>query len=277
MAAKILDGKKIAEGIKAGLKEEIKKLNKKPGLAIILVGENPASEIYISNKRKACEEVGIFSELHRVPQNVSEEQLINLVQRINSDNRINGCIVQMPLPAHLNAQKIIDSLCPLKDVDGLTTWNQGKLLLGDNSGLFPATPRGVLKLIESTGMKFAGRKAVVLGRSNLVGKPVALLLQQENCTVTVCHSKTKNLAEICRTADIVVAAVGKPKLVKKNMVKKGAVVIDVGINRVGGKVVGDVDFRNIRKVASYITPVPGGVGPMTVACLLENVVKAAKR
>ena len=276
MPAKILDGKKLAERIKENLKQHIKKLPAQPGLAIILAGNNPASEIYVSNKRKACEEVGIYSELHKVPENVGEEQLLNLINRINSNPKIHGCIVQMPLPKHLNEQKIIDALCPLKDVDGLTTFNQGRLLGGKNAMHIPATPLGVMKLIESTGIKLKGKHAVVLGRSNLVGKPAALLLQQENCTVTVCHSKTKNIPAICRTADILVSAIGKPLFIKANMIKRGAVVIDVGISRVGNKVVGDVDFENVRKVAGWVTPVPGGVGPMTVACLLENVVKAAK-
>ncbi len=275
MSAKLIDGKKLSAQIKAQLKQEVTKLSFQPGLAIILVGNNPASELYVGNKRKACGEVGIFSELHQVPENVTEEQLISLVQKINSDKKIHGCIVQMPLPKHINEQKVVDALCPLKDVDGLTIYNQGMMLLGNSSAHIPATPRGVIKLIESTKTKLEGKHAVIIGRSNLVGKPVAQLLLNKNCTVTVCHSKTKNLAAVCKTADIIVAAVGKPKLVKKNMVKKGAVVIDVGINRLAnGKVVGDVDFENVKKVAGFITPVPGGVGPMTVACLLENVLVA---
>ena len=278
MGAKIIDGKKLAGEIKNSLKEDVKKLSSKPGLAIILLGSNPASEIYVKNKLKACEEVGIYSELHRLSGDVvSEKRVIEIIEKLNSSPKISGIIVQMPLPQHLSEQKIIDSICPLKDVDGLTTYNQGKLLRGENSGLCPATPTGVIKLIESTGEQFEGKHAVVIGRSNLVGKPVVQLLLNRNCTVTICHSKTNGLGKITKTADILVVAAGKPKMVKKNMIKKGAVVIDVGINRLAnGKVVGDVDFQNVKKVAGWITPVPGGVGPMTVACLLENVLRAVK-
>lgn len=276
MGGKIIDGKKLAEEIKAGLKAEIKKLKQKPGLAIILVGNNPASEIYVRNKLKSCEEVGVYSELHRLHEVDDGKRLIEIIQKLNSSDKISGIIVQMPLPEHIDEQKVIDSICPLKDVDGLTTYNQGKLVLGDTSGIFPATPSGVIKLIESTGTKIEGKNAVVIGRSNLVGKPAALLLQQKNATVTVCHSKTKNAEEICKTADVLVVAIGKPKFVQGGMVKPGAIVIDVGINRDGDGITGDVDFETVKEVAGHITPVPGGVGPMTVACLLENVVKAAK-
>jgi len=277
MPAKLIDGKKLAEQIKAQLKAEVSKLKQKPGLAIVLVGNNPASELYVGNKRKACTEVGITSELHQVPETVTEEQMLALVEKINSDKKIHGCIIQMPLPKHLNEQKIVHALCPLKDVDGLTAYNQGLAMLGNPAAHIPATPKGVIKLIESTKIKFEGKHAVVIGRSNLVGKPVAQLLLQKNCTVTICHSKTKDLGKITKTADILVVATGKPKMIKKNMVKKGAVVVDVGINRLkDGKVVGDVDFQNVKKVAGWITPVPGGVGPMTVACLLENVLRAVK-
>ncbi|HIJ97678.1 TPA: bifunctional 5,10-methylenetetrahydrofolate dehydrogenase/5,10-methenyltetrahydrofolate cyclohydrolase [archaeon] len=277
MAANIIDGKKLASEIKARLKDEVKNLKQKPGLAIIIIGENIASEIYVKNKLKACEEVGIYSELRRLSGDVvSEKRIIEIIDKLNSNEKISGIIVQMPLPDHLNEQKIIDSICPLKDVDGLTTYNQGKLARGDLSGITPATPSGVIKLIESTGERFEGKRAVVLGRSILVGRPAAVLLELKNCTVTVCHSKTPNTAEICREADILIAAVGKPALVKKDMVKKGAIVIDVGINREGADIKGDVDFENVKEVAGFITPVPGGVGPMTVACLLENVIKAAK-
>ncbi|HIK02332.1 TPA: bifunctional 5,10-methylenetetrahydrofolate dehydrogenase/5,10-methenyltetrahydrofolate cyclohydrolase, partial [archaeon] len=273
MAANIIDGKKLASEIKARLKDEVKNLKQKPGLAIIIIGENIASEIYVKNKLKACEEVGIYSELRRLSGDVvSEKRIIEIIDKLNSNEKISGIIVQMPLPDHLNEQKIIDSICPLKDVDGLTTYNQGKLARGDLSGITPATPSGVIKLIESTGERFEGKRAVVLGRSILVGRPAAVLLELKNCTVTVCHSKTPNTAEICREADILIAAVGKPALVKKDMVKKGAIVIDVGINREGADIKGDVDFENVKEVAGFITPVPGGVGPMTVACLLENVI-----
>ena len=277
MAANIIDGKKLASEIKARLKDEVKNLKQKPGLAIIIIGENIASEIYVKNKLKACEEVGIYSELRRLSGDVvSEKRIIEIIDKLNSNEKISGIIVQMPLPDHLNEQKIIDSICPLKDVDGLTTYNQGKLARGDLSGITPATPSGVIKLIESTGERFEGKRAVVLGRSILVGRPAAVLLELKNCTVTVCHSKTPNTAEICREADILIAAVGKPALVKKDMVKKGAIVIDVGINREGADIKGDVDFENVKEVAGFITPVPGGGGPITFSCLLENVIKAAK-
>ncbi len=277
MAANIIDGKKLASEIKARLKEEIKSFKQKPGLAIILLGNNPASEIYVKNKLKACEEVGIYSELRRLSgDDVSEKRVIDIIEKLNSNDKINGIIVQMPLPEHLNVQKVVDAICPLKDVDGLTTYNQGKLARGDLSGIIPATPCGVIKLIESVEKNLEGKRVVVLGRSILVGRPTAVLLELKNCTVTVCHSKTKNQEEICRQADILISAVGKLNLVRKEMVKEGAIVIDVGINREGDGIKGDVDFENAKEVAGHITPVPGGVGPMTVACLLENVAKAAK-
>ncbi len=277
MSTNIIDGKKLASEIKARLKEEIKSLKQKLGLAIILLGSNPASEIYVKSKLKACEEVGIYSELRRLSDDdVSEKRIIDIIEKLNSNDKISGIIVQMPLPEHLNMQKVVDAICPLKDVDGLTTYNQGKLARGDLSGIMPATPCGVIKLIESVEKNLEGKRVVVLGRSILVGRPTAVLLELKNCTVTVCHSKTKNQDEICRQADILISAVGKPNLVKKEMVKQGAIVIDVGINREGDGIKGDVNFEAVREVAGHITPVPGGVGPMTVACLLENVLKAAK-
>lgn len=274
MAAQIIDGKKLADEIKANLKQEISKLNEKPGLAAILVGNDPASELYVSSKHKACEEVGIYSEVHKIPASTNEKELIDLIKKLNSDKKIHGILLQLPLPKQFDEQKIIDTICPKKDVDGLTTWNMGRLFIGLDA-FIPATPKGVIKLIESTGINFEGKTAVVIGRSNLVGKPVSFLLQQKNCTVTMCHSKTANLSEETKRADILVVAVGKPNLITADMVKKGAVIIDVGINRIEKKIMGDVDFENVKEIAAHITPVPGGVGPVTVACLLENVLIAA--
>ena len=273
MPAKIIDGKKIAEKILNGLKSKIKSMKEKPGLAIVLVGDNPASEIYVSSKEKTFKEVEGYCERHNLDKDVSEMDLLNLVTKLNNNLKVHGILVQLPLPKHINEHLITNSILPHKDVDGFTSVNLGHLMSG-NTILAPATARAVLNLIESTGIEIEGKNAVVVGRSNIVGKPVAIMLLEKNATVAVCHSKTKNIAEHTKKADILVAAAGKPKLITREMVKEGAVVIDVGINRVNGKIVGDVDFENVKEIAGYITPVPGGVGPITIAMLMENTLKA---
>ena len=296
----IIDGKAIAYKIKAQLKEKVAKLKTKPGLAMVLVGDNPASQVYVNSKEKACREIGFYSKTIILPKEVTQEKLNLTIEQLNNDNRIHGVLIQLPLPArnafassacvaggpdHLNEEETLSKINPLKDVDGLSPINLGKLFRAKkitSDLIIPATPKGILTLIKSTGIKISGKKAVVIGRSNLVGKPVAQLLLAEDATVTICHSKTENLSEITKTADILVAAIGKPKLVTIEMVKKGAVVIDVGINRIEAApprckaklLVGDVDFEEVKKVAGYITPVPGGVGPMTIASLMENTLKA---
>ena len=273
MPAKIIDGKKIADRILENLKKKVRDLKQKPGLAIVLVGNNPASEIYVSSKLKRAEEIGFHVEKHALSEKITQNELLNLVDELNQDKKIHGFIVQLPMPKQINENMVIDSILPHKDVDGFTPVNLGNLV-NDNNMLLPATARACMELIKSTGVEIKGKNAVVVGRSNIVGKPTALLLLQENATVIVCHSKTKNLGEYTKNADILVAAVGKPNLIKQDMVKKGAIVIDVGINRVMGKIVGDVDFENVKEVAGFITPVPGGVGPMTIAMLLDNTLKA---
>lgn len=273
MPAKIIDGKALANKFLDEVRKKVKEAKEKPGLAIVLVGNNPASEIYVGAKEKTCNSVGVSCERYNLDENVSQDELLKLVDELNQNRKIHGFIVQLPLPKHIDENLIIDSILPHKDVDGLTPLNIGNLV-NDNNLLLPATARACLELIKSTGIKIAGKNAVVVGRSNIVGKPTALLLLQENATVTVCHSKTKDLKEHTKNADILVVGVGKPNLIKKDMVKKGAIVIDAGINRVMGKIVGDVDFENVKEVAGYITPVPGGVGPMTIAMLLDNTLKA---
>ena len=273
MMAKIIDGKKIAEKILNELKSKIKNSKQKPGLALVLVGNNPASEIYVNFKEKTCKEVGFYCERFNLDKNIGELDLLNLVNNLNQKTNIHGILVQLPLPKQIDEKLIVNCILPHKDVDGFTPVNLGSLV-SENTILAPATAMAVLHLIESTGINIEGKNAVVVGRSNIVGKPVAMMLLEKNATVTICHSKTRNLAEHTKKADILVAAVGKPKLIKKEMVKEGAVVIDVGINRVDGKIVGDVDFENVKEVAGFITPVPKGVGPMTIAMLMENTLKA---
>jgi len=272
MAAKLIDGKKAAENIKKELKKRIAKLGFKPGLAVVLVGDNPASEVYVKNKGIASKDLGFHFELHRLPEDIDEIALLNLIDKLNQDKKIHGMLVQLPLPKQINESLIIDAVRPDKDADGFNPINMGNLLIGDNK-VIPATPKGIIRLIESTGIKISGKHAVVVGRSNIVGKPVSILLQQKNATVTMCHSKTEPLEDHTKQADILVVAAGKPRLITKDMVKKGAVIIDVGINKVMGKLIGDVDFDDVRKVAGFITPVPGGVGPMTIIMLLENVLQ----
>ena len=277
MTAKILDGKKIAEGIKEKIAGEISGWKKKPGLATVLVGDNPASKVYVSMKNVACRKYGFYSREIHLPESISQKQLLEKVAELNKDDAIHGILVQLPLPPQIDENAILSAIKPEKDVDGFHPESLGKLIQG-NPSFVPCTPRGVIHLIKSTGEKLEGKHAVIIGRSNIVGKPTAILLLQENCTVTVCHSRTTNLAEEVKKADIIVAAVGKPKLVTKEMVKQGAVVIDVGTTKLAdGRLCGDVDFEGVKEKASWITPVPGGVGPMTIAMLLQNTFEAAKR
>lgn len=276
--AVILDGKKIAGEIRQEIKKETEKIflekGVKPGLAVIIVGDDPASAIYVRNKEKAAQEVGFHSVVKRYPADTTQEELLAAVDEINNDKSIHGMIVQLPLPKHLNEKEVIKRIDPKKDVDGLHPLSIGALTIGDK-GLVSCTPKGCIHLIKETGIEISGKKAVVVGRSNMVGKPVALLLLQENATVTICHSRTKDLKAELQDADIIVAAVGVTNLVKGDMVKKGAVVIDVGINRSEeGKLCGDVDFEAASENAGFITPVPGGVGPMTIAMLLSNTLEA---
>jgi len=273
MTAKIIDGKRLSEKFLEDIKKKIKDSKQKPGLAIVIVGDNPASQIYVGLKEKKSKEIGFYCERYDLNENTSEEDLLKLIDELNQKQNIHGIIVQLPLPKHINENLIIDSVLPHKDVDGFTPVNLGNLV-NDNNMLVPATARACIELIQSTGVEIKGKNAVVVGRSKIVGKPVSLLLLQENATVTVCHSKTKNLRGCTKNADILVAAVGVPKLIKRNMVRKGAVVIDVGINRTPSGLVGDVDFEALKEVAGYITPVPRGVGPMTIAMLLDNILKA---
>lgn len=279
LPAKIIDGKAIAEKIKQRVKKrvlELKKKNIAPCLAVVLVGSNPASKVYINRKQVSCDETGIVSRRIELPEIVSEQELLQKINELNYDSSVHSILVQLPLPKHIDEFTVLNSVLPEKDVDGFHFANAGKMFLG-KSFLAPNTPRGIIELIKSTGTRIEGKHAVVVGRSKVVGKPTAVLLLQENATVTVCHSKTKNLFAFTKQADILVVAVGIPKLIKKEMVKQGAIVIDVGITKMaGGKLSGDVDFENVKKVAGFLSPVPGGVGPVTIAMLLENTVKACK-
>lgn len=277
MTAKIIDGKKTAQKIRAELKLEIQNLKIKPELRVILVGNNPASQIYVKNKEKYASEVGIKSETIRLPEDITEEKLLKQIKKLNKDKHINGILVQLPLPSHINEFSVINAIAPEKDVDGFTIYNKGLLSIG-KPALTPCTPLGIIELLKQYKIKIASKNAVIIGRSNIVGKPMAQLLLNEDATVTICHSKTKNLAEITANADILISAVGKPKFIGKKYVKKDATVIDVAMNRdtKNNRWVGDVDFDNVSKVAKFITPVPGGVGPMTIAMLLKNTVQAYK-
>lgn len=281
MSAAIIDGKAIAEQTRNQIAKDVKALidtDKKVGLAVILVGDNPASHVYVKNKIKACEHVGIESSEHRLGDDAQEDDIAALITSLNNDDAVHGILLQLPLPDHLwdVQEKLVQMIAPNKDVDGLTVTNAGKLFLGMDDGLVPCTPQGSLHLIKSHDDNLSGKHAVVIGRSNLFGKPMAQLLLQENCTVTIAHSRTQDLEAVCKNADILVAAVGREKMVKASWVKDGAIVIDVGINRMeNGKLCGDVDFDEVKEVAAAITPVPGGVGPMTIAFLLSNTVKAA--
>lgn len=275
--SKIIDGKIISASVKERVKTGVEELNKKGisvGLAVIIVGEDPASKVYVANKKKACEALGIISEEYALPENTTQEELLNLIMQLNNKKSINGILCQLPLPRHLDEKIIINSILPEKDVDAFHPSNVGKIMIGDFD-FVPCTPAGVMEMLKYEGIEVEGKNCVVIGRSNIVGKPMGMLLLHKNGTVTICHSKTKNLREICKEADILVAAVGKPKFVTADMVKDGAVVIDVGMNRENGKLCGDVDYENVKDIASAITPVPGGVGPMTIAMLMQNTLTAA--
>ena len=276
----IIDGKKVSAEVKANVKKQTEELKEKfgvtPGLAVVIVGDDPASRVYVNNKKKACEAVGFMSEEYALPAETTQEELLALVNKLNQKEDINGILVQLPLPKHLDDKAVIEAISPLKDVDAFHAVNVGKIMLGEYDFL-PCTPAGVMEMLHSYDIPVEGKECVVIGRSNIVGKPMGMLLLHENGTVTICHSRTKNLAEVCRRADILVAAVGIPKFVKADMVKDGAVVIDVGMDRdENGKLCGDVDFDNVKDKCSFITPVPGGVGPMTIATLMKNTLKACK-
>ena len=278
--ATILDGKTLSMQCKEDIKKQAEALAEKgfrPGMAVVLVGENPASKVYVRNKEKDCQECGIYSAMYHLPEETTEQELLELLDTLNHDPKINGILVQLPLPAQIDEKAVIDAIPPEKDVDGFSPVNVGRMQIGEPCYL-PCTPAGCIRMIESTGTDIAGKNAVVIGRSNIVGKPAALLLLAKNATVTICHSRTKNLKEVCAAADILVAAVGREGFVTGDMVKPGAVVIDVGINRgADGKLHGDVNFAEAAEKAAYITPVPGGVGPMTRAMLMLNTVEAAER
>jgi len=277
--AKLIDGKAVAASVRAQVAGEVLQLKDKgvvPGLAVVIVGDDPASRTYVNNKKKACVETGVYSEEYALPASTSQQELLNLVNQLNHKKDIHGILVQSPLPKGLDEAAIVEAINPNKDVDAFHPSNVGRIMIG-NFHFLPCTPAGVIELLHSANIDICGKNCVVIGRSNIVGKPMAMLLLHNNGTVTICHSKTKNLTEICQNADILVAAIGKPKFVTADMVKPGAVVIDVGMDRdENGKLCGDVDFSNVEKKASYITPVPGGVGPMTIAMLLKNTIVAAK-
>jgi methylenetetrahydrofolate dehydrogenase (NADP+) / methenyltetrahydrofolate cyclohydrolase len=275
MSAKIIDGKAVAAQTRERVRADVAQLDVQPGLATILVGDDPASHVYVRNKRKASEEVGIRSFDHDLPPSVPENELADLIRQLNDDAAVNGILLQLPVPGHIDPDAMIELIDPLKDVDGLTTTNAGRLVQG-REGLVSCTPLGVMELLHSEEVELRGAEAVVIGRSQLVGRPLASLLLARDATVTMCHSRTRDLAEVCRRADVLVAAVGQAELVTAEMVGDGAVVIDVGINRTEDGLVGDVDFEAVAQKASAITPVPGGVGPMTIAMLLANTVKAAR-
>ncbi len=276
MAAQIIDGKAVSAKVKEEVRQEIEREGLDVGLAVVIVGEDPASRVYVNNKKKACEVCGIKSYEYALPAETTEEQLMELIDTLNADSKVNGILVQLPLPKHLNEEAVIARISPLKDVDAFSASNVGKIMIG-NYAFLPCTPAGCMELIHSTGVDVSGKECVVIGRSNIVGKPMAMLLLHENGTVTICHSRTKNLKEVCARADILVAAVGRPGFVTGDMVKPGAVVIDVGINRSAeGKLCGDCVFDECAEKASYITPVPGGVGPMTIAMLMKNTVMAKR-
>ncbi|MEB9972201.1 bifunctional methylenetetrahydrofolate dehydrogenase/methenyltetrahydrofolate cyclohydrolase FolD [Bacillus cereus] len=280
MVAVIIKGNEVAEKKRAQLTEEVVKLKEHgivPGLAVILVGEDPASRSYVKGKEKGCEQVGIYSELIELPETITEEHLLAEIDRLNGDDRINGILVQLPLPKHIEEKAIIERISPEKDVDGFHPISVGRMMTGQDTFL-PCTPHGIVELVKETNLDISGKHVVVIGRSNIVGKPVGQLFLNENATVTYCHSKTQNMKELSKLADILIVAVGRPKMITADYIKEGAVVIDVGVNRLEtGKLCGDVDFDNVLDVAGYITPVPKGVGPMTITMLLHNTVESAKR
>ncbi len=281
MAAKLIDGKALAQSIREQIAKDVVDLHAKtgvrPGLAAILVGDDPASHLYVKNKQKACDAAGIYVDEHKLPATMSQADLLALIEKKNADPKVHGILVQLPLPKHIDSKMILDAVSPLKDADGFHPYNLGRLVEG-NPVFEACTPKGVIKMIESAGVSIEGKRAVVVGRSNIVGKPVALMLLHRHATVTVCHSKTKDLPAVCREAEILVVAIGKAKFVTADMVREGAVVIDVGMNRLSdGTFVGDVDFGPVSQKAGWISPVPGGVGPMTITMLLYNTVESAKR
>ena len=280
MTAKIIDGKALGQKIRENIKAEVEQLMEKgikPGLAVVLLGDNPASKVYVTSKNKSCAEIGMYSEVHLLPEITKQEDLLELIDSLNKNTKIHGILVQLPLPKHIDEKVIINSIAPAKDVDGFTPQNVGNLLIGDDC-FYPCTPFGCMVMLEEIGIDLKGKKAVVVGRSNIVGKPIAMMLLAKNATVTICHSQTKNLHKELQAADIVVAAVGKPEMITGEMIKEGAVVLDVGINRLeNGKLVGDVHFASVQEKAGWITPVPGGVGPMTITMLLYNTLLAAKK
>jgi methylenetetrahydrofolate dehydrogenase (NADP+) / methenyltetrahydrofolate cyclohydrolase len=280
LTAQIISGKEVAADIRESIKEEVDALRTQgiiPGLTVMLIGEDPASGSYVRGKEKACGEVGIASQIIRKNDSITQEQLLAELDRLNADPAVHGILVQLPLPAHIDEKAVINRIRPDKDVDGFHPINVGNMVVGDDCYL-PCTPHGIIELIKRSGQEISGKRAVVVGRSNIVGKPVSLLLLRENATVTIAHSQTKNLSQLIREADILVAAVGQPHMIKGSEIKRGAIVIDVGVNRIEtGKLIGDVDFDSAKETAGYITPVPGGVGPMTITMLLKNTVEAAKK
>lgn len=276
---RIIDGKLISANVKSRVGAEVAELKEKgitTGLAVIIVGNDPASKVYVANKKKACEALGIVSEEYALPEDTTEQELLDLIEKLNNKKSINGILCQLPLPKHLDEKIIINSILPEKDVDAFHPHNVGRIMIGDYD-FVPCTPAGIMEMLAYENIEVEGKNCVVIGRSNIVGKPMGMLLLHKNGTVTICHSRTENLKEICSKADILVAAVGKPLFVTVDMVKDGAVVIDVGMNRVDGKLCGDVDFESVKEKASAITPVPGGVGPMTIAMLMQNTLTAAKK
>lgn len=277
--AKIIDGKAVAAQCRERIKADVAGLvaqGIKPGLAVVIVGDDPASKTYVRNKKRACEELGIYSQEHALPEETTEQELLTLVARLSADDKIHGILVQLPLPRHLDEKKILDAIPPHKDVDAFHPQNVGRIMIGDYSFL-PCTPAGVMELIASTGESIDGKSCVVIGRSNIVGKPMSMLMLHKNATVTICHSRTRDLPAVARAADILIVAIGRAKFVTRDMVKPGAIVIDVGMNRdENGKLCGDVDFADVEPIAGYITPVPGGVGPMTITMLMQNTVTAAR-
>lgn len=278
--AKLIDGKLISAQVREEIAAEtaawVEETGIRPGLAVVIVGNDPASCVYVRNKARACEQVGYYSETNELPEETTQEQLLALVDRLNHDDKIHGILVQSPLPKHLNEEEVVLAIDPNKDVDAFHPYNVGKIMIG-NHAFLPCTPAGVMELLRRSNIDVAGKECVVVGRSNIVGKPMAMLLLQANGTVTICHSRTKDLSEVCRRADILICAIGKPRFFTADMIKPGAVVIDVGINRgEDGKLCGDVDFASVEPIASYITPVPGGVGPMTITMLLRNTLTAVK-
>lgn len=277
----LIDGKKISAEIKTEIKTEVEELKGKigavPGLAVILVGDNSASQVYVNSKERACKALGFHSEKYELSEDTTEEELLKLIDELNKKDEINGILVQLPVPKQIDTKKVLNSILAKKDVDGFHPLNIGKLVVGDDSAFYSCTPYGIVELLKRSNIEIEGKEVVVIGRSNIVGKPMALLLLQENATVTIAHSRTKDLASVVKRADIIIAAVGRAKLVTEDMVKDGAVIIDVGMNRVDGKLCGDVDFENVKDKCSYITPVPGGVGPMTIAMLMKNTLISFKR